>query len=363
MRLFLFLFLAAMTYYVAGIYHSLSLMLLFVMEILLYIVMFLLPYYLKKGFFLEFLKQQEAVETGQDAACIIGVVNRARLPISRFSIQLCIWYNQDEKRMAKKLYGGVKENGKENIEFLVTTPYCGLLSIEIKKAAIYDYFSFFAAKKKIKKEMKIAVFPKEQILHLEMPMPEYKGINQAEVDSLWKSGTNHQEIRQIREYQLGDPIRMVHWNLSARTDQLWLKEYEVEQDNCFYIFLDMSISKNIGIKERDIFYKAFSALAFGLFYYAAYIVVYWNEREYQSLQSIQIEGKEGIRNLLLHLYQIDNLEKELSAEKKKEEMFLIEKGSLFKLNLKRELYYQNRFLFRFSKKKFEKEIVSGRYAI
>ena len=60
--------------------------------------------------------------------------------------------------------------------------------------------------------------------------------------SLQRPGESDQEIRQIREYRPGDARRFIHWNQSARTGDLWIKEYERQEEPCAVLLLDSGAS-------------------------------------------------------------------------------------------------------------------------
>lgn len=49
-----------------------------------------------------------------------------------------------------------------------------------------------------------------------------------------------------RQYMAGDPARLVDWRVWARTDQLYIREYEQETNLRGYLFLDTSRSMNYG---------------------------------------------------------------------------------------------------------------------
>lgn len=47
-------------------------------------------------------------------------------------------------------------------------------------------------------------------------------------------------VRSVREYQTGDPVRMINWAVTARRDQLAVKELEAPQAPTLVVVLDLS---------------------------------------------------------------------------------------------------------------------------
>ena len=46
-------------------------------------------------------------------------------------------------------------------------------------------------------------------------------------------------VRAVREYRLGDPVRMIHWGVTARRGQLVVKELEAPQSPSLVVSLDL----------------------------------------------------------------------------------------------------------------------------
>lgn len=56
------------------------------------------------------------------------------------------------------------------------------------------------------------------------------------------------EFSELREYRSGDDIRSIDWNVTARYNQPYVKEFVEERDLQVYFLLDMSASGNFGNK-------------------------------------------------------------------------------------------------------------------
>ncbi len=58
------------------------------------------------------------------------------------------------------------------------------------------------------------------------------------------------EFADYRNYSPGDDLRRVDWNLYARTDKLFLKLYEEEEDRAVHLLLDTSASMGFGDPQK-----------------------------------------------------------------------------------------------------------------
>lgn len=55
---------------------------------------------------------------------------------------------------------------------------------------------------------------------------------------------------EVREYQYGDDIRSIDWNVTARTGSPFVKVYEEERELTVVLVVDVSASGNFGTRER-----------------------------------------------------------------------------------------------------------------
>ena len=59
------------------------------------------------------------------------------------------------------------------------------------------------------------------------------------------------EFEEVREYQPGDEVRSIDWNVTARMGRPFLKKYVEERELTIMLLLDVSASSTFGsIKQR-----------------------------------------------------------------------------------------------------------------
>jgi uncharacterized protein (DUF58 family) len=70
---------------------------------------------------------------------------------------------------------------------------------------------------------------------------------------------------EVREYQMGDEIRSIDWNVTARFNQPYVKVFEEEREMTVMLLVDVSASKNFGTKKQfkqDLITEICAVLAF-----------------------------------------------------------------------------------------------------
>lgn len=72
---------------------------------------------------------------------------------------------------------------------------------------------------------------------------------------------------EVREYQFGDDVRNIDWNVTARFDHPYVKVYEEEREMTVMLILDVSGSENFGTRgqfKRDLLTEIAAVIAFSV---------------------------------------------------------------------------------------------------
>jgi len=72
------------------------------------------------------------------------------------------------------------------------------------------------------------------------------------------------EFSEVREYAAGDDARRIDWNVSARYNDLYVKEFLEEKELNVYVVIDMSASNDFGFvkSKKDLGFEVAASLVF-----------------------------------------------------------------------------------------------------
>lgn len=295
MKKIAFFVLLLFTAYLAGSYRSPALTALAVAEAVLGIALFFLARWFRRGLSPRFSVDSASTTAGEGVTLSVVLQNRRRFPVSRVRLRLRVAY--EGKRPRKKHLLTAADPGETQVPALFSPAWCGLVRIRLDRTQVYDPLSLFSCRKKERGEMVLAVFPPEKAMQI-IPNPvagEDGGTGDVTVN---RPGDAYHEIRQIRDYRTGDPLRHIHWNLSAKTDQLRIREYERETDLQVDVLADPTGAG--GPEKLDAFYRLLSALVLGLLQNATAVRVIWLA---PSPDSVLVTGAEDCRDMLSALYR------------------------------------------------------------
>ncbi len=358
MKAVIFFILICLTLYAAAMYQYQPLLLLFFMECFFLVIMVFQAIYFKKSITLTFLRQTDYMEKGTEYSCMGEIHNRGNMPVNRLAVRVRLCFSGMSKSAMEYLYGGSSKQ-EDNIKFEIYAWYCGLLRVKMESLKVFDYLSLFSMAKPLQQEMTIAVFPKERPLHIELShFAGKENLEESKQQILWLKDA-YGEIRQIREYHIGDTMRHIHWNQSARTDQIWIREYEGEMDLSMELLLEIEpVSNNIP-EEMDAFFELLSALVLGLLQHVPMIRVNWYDGSRTCFTGMEVSQTKDCRELLLRLYRTDFSRQEPASF----ERFQSEHGNLFRLTSGLSWFYGKSLIYGFSKENLDMEIAQQIYIV
>ena len=102
-----------------------------------------------------------------------------------------------------------------------------------------------------------------QIKNLEIQTKDLvEGIESGAYNSKFRGGGI--EFSEVREYIPGDDVKRIDWNVSARHNSLFVKEFVEENELNIYLILDLSASNNFGFMKSklDLSFEVAASLMF-----------------------------------------------------------------------------------------------------
>lgn len=151
--------------------------------------------------------------------------------------------------------------------------------------------------------MRIPVFPPKNVLRVESARGETLQDFGSDQEPAPSVGNDVWEVQQYREYQAGDSVKNIHWKLSARSEELWVKEYSRGDAHRIGLFLDLAQRKPLDADGKDAFYEIFLALLMGLAEKYDSVYLHWFDWKEKRWEVRRIAEAEQYREILPRLYE------------------------------------------------------------
>lgn len=205
------------TFYMAGIYGSTSLALLGYIELTFVILANLYAHV--TGFFVkvEFSIPVGVADPGDTVSICLESHTKLGLPMGKIAAR--IQMVEPGKKGKKNLW----IQADEHLTFTGEAP--GTYEFTLKKIRIYDPSGLFYAVRKEHKREILKIFPAYYMGPVEITEPTRNFMGDADIYDDFRPGHDSSELFDVREYQPGDRMQRVHWKLSAKAEELMVKEF------------------------------------------------------------------------------------------------------------------------------------------
>ena len=233
-------------------------------------------------------------ECGRPFVLHIIVDNRSFLPCTKFKCQIeqrNLFLKKKKKRWRN---GNIAIRGINCYEDTIVIHNYGSYEISLKKIRIYDLTGLFYIQKKIKGNTPVQVFPHMQEVGVYLTEAVRNFFGDAEVYDDFRPGDDHSELFQIRQFQNGDKIQSVHWKLSAKLDDLYVKEDSLPKACPVVFFLDYRKGKQRKAEKVNVYLIVLASISFslmdaGCLHYAA-----WYSNIRKDIIRVRIEDEESL---------------------------------------------------------------------
>lgn len=187
----------------------------------------LLAFSLKRALKLTVGADRQTVECGDDIRVYIHVDNKSPLPAACVKVRLVCSYAGSGYEEKKTVILTGAPGCRSDIRCTMREVFCGRVEVKVASARVYDYFRLFSFRLKAAEELVIAVLPRPVEIYPQVSDKVRLFPIDSEEYSRLHSGDDPSEVFDVREYRPGDKMSSVHWKLSARGDDLLVKEYSL----------------------------------------------------------------------------------------------------------------------------------------
>lgn len=258
---------------------------------------------------------EEVVRTDK-LAFVIKISNRIILPAANIVIVMKFKYNNCEAPMQHRFVVNAKEFDTTKITGTMVMNYCGNLNVCVSKAYIYDPIGLFRLKLKCEGGADITVMPilAEPDLYTMYTQPN------SDFDTQYYSnktqGDDSSEVFDIREYRDGDNINRVHWKISAKEENLFVKEYSLPISKGNVILLELFDSETEEQRKNldGVYEMAYAIGNFACIREKIYKLAYYSTQT-NGLKLIEINSNEMLLEAIALVIQETTYKKEPLALK------------------------------------------------
>lgn len=277
------------TFYIALIYESVALGLLGFCEAVLFVSVYIFLLWHSRKIHASIDVWSGFVTEEEKVKLVIRGENKSKLPCMKTCWCVCIRNTFAGKGQKGWYPGDVLYPGENQYSYRFKPQGAGFYHIELKKVRIYDMTGMFYLNRKCTGSAKFYVLPK--IVDVGVRLSEQTRNFYGESDSYddFHPGQDQSEIFDVREFRAGDRIQSIEWKLSAKQDELYVREGSLPMACPVVLFLEASNRK----KNYEDFLVVAAGISFSLMDAACHHYISWYSESRQDIVRYRVYDEES----------------------------------------------------------------------
>ena len=191
----------------------------------------------------------DKVTVGENAYVKLNIIaeNKSILPIENLRVHLKLNNRFYDAMDTQVINMSVAPFKNKKLEFGMNIVYFGRVLATIEKAEVYDIFGMWKFDLDTDSNSEIICHPFGKVEIDEVPIST-DGSDEDEELQLIK-GDDISQISQIRDYIPGDKLQNIHWKLSAKEEELQVKEFSQPYSRDIILLVDLYKENAKGLNE------------------------------------------------------------------------------------------------------------------
>lgn len=298
-------------------------------------------------------------EGGRPIQAVIKVRNKGFLPAGKVEVKIeC--RNMFQKK-GKKLKISVPNVsvGECRHSVKIQIDGAGCHDILLTRMKVYSVTGLVCLTRKCKDFSSVLIMPQIHSAGVQITEGVRNFLGDADVYDDFRPGHDSGEIFEIRNYREKDKLQSIHWKLSAKMDELMVKENSLPKACAVVLLLELHPWKKHKAKkavlDANAYLELVASMSFALMDAKCPHFVAWYSREKEELRRIRVDDEESFYLFLnAYLREVVPTEKSMREEYRRDyrnEWYLYD----ITINEKMELYKNGEFLTKLDEKKIKDE--------
>lgn len=180
----------------------------------------------------------------------IRIRNYAPISITKVEVILIASYLTSGKSEKIRVAATLTAGEKLDIRIPVTFKYCGLAQIRVKKVRIYDWLTLFRWSRRVNQRQSVVVLPEYTLMPIKNRNSVWHDISNSSRFHSTLVGEDPSEIVGFHSLQPGDKLQRVHWKLSAKSEDLMVKDFGMPLCSRVCLYVDMNYQTREEYSDR-----------------------------------------------------------------------------------------------------------------
>ncbi len=313
-----------LTIYCFFLYDDKILAMMLVIEVVFFLISMVWLYFIKQHVEVFMDSLIPIAEKNQNISVKVMVRNRSKWLGAHVKVLLIAEnvFTGEKRKVKRVISAAAGKTGEMTADLQAGS--CGNLTISLKKYWIMDPLFILRRKMESKERQSVSILPECHLMAIEVTRRTREFIAEADEYSDKESGNDANEIYQVREYQDMDSLRDVHWKLSAKADDLLVKEHGRPKGCAVLIWLNLQkeeqVKKRIKrsvLKQKSVstvMLEMMASLSLSLLEADCVHMAAWYEKKNRKIQKKKISKEEHVYELLNRLLYTEEYQEDIEVQ-------------------------------------------------
>ena len=228
--------------------------------------------------------------------------NRSRLPLPKVVYRMDYRNSFGRKKRILSIQAAADAKSSSRMNMEVAAKSSGNYTFRLVRVRFYGLLGIGYLTRYVRYEERLSIMPKITPVMIEVGLASRYFQGEAEVYDDKTGGDDVSEVFQIRSFQPGDKIQNIHWKLSAKEDELMVRENSLPMGCPVVILLDISGGQKETEKQRNHFFEMVISISFGLVEKQCPHYIAWYDEKEHDLIRVRVDKEERVYYFILLLY-------------------------------------------------------------
>jgi uncharacterized protein (DUF58 family) len=192
---------------------------------------------LRRSISMDVAQMSNSCERGEQAALAVDVINTSMLPFPRIELEFFVTDLFGDYDEVKRLTCALGPHQDDTLDFDVRFAHLGTYQAGISQMVIHDLLGLFSARIAEGASRTVVVRPRRIDMN---SMAAMQVVSDETRHMLKAVASDDMDYAGVREYRYGDPLKTIHWNLTARSPEaiMYTRLYETYVNPTLAIVVD-----------------------------------------------------------------------------------------------------------------------------
>lgn len=197
---------------------------------------------------LYFKKDRYIYDIGSNAALEIVSRNVSSMPLTNTVVNLIA--SRDVSYFSQKISFVSQENSDTIVTMTVPGNNCGVWNIVCNRSYYLDVFKIFKKKIKFNSKCQVVIMP-DCDYPVEVHMEEMQKVFADTEIVEEEKGNNVSEVVDVRDYEPGDKLNLIHWKMSSKRNKLTVKEFGSDAQRRIRLYFDCNAVYSLAVRDAS----------------------------------------------------------------------------------------------------------------